>query len=221
MKNNKINMFLIITTMLSSIILLIGATFSYFTTRSMSKTNAVSMEAGKVKLGLGVSSISTGHKLIPTNDSDIMTAYNQNCIDDNGNGACLSYGLEIFNYNKSQDIIGTIDFEVTDIDNLSYMLLDENNNIYLDKVSVEDGINNNLPLGNPFSLQDGSELIPASKKFTLLIWLSNLDEDQSEFDAGGSFKASITYNSVYGGKLTASIDGYEDNSNNTSHLGGV
>lgn len=103
-KQNKVNIFLLITTIFSTLILLIGATFSYFSTRNMSKMNALAVEAGKVRLGLSVSELSTGHKLIPTNDSDIMTAYKQNCIDDYGNGACSLYEFEVYNFNKSQEL---------------------------------------------------------------------------------------------------------------------
>lgn len=221
MKQNKINMFLLVTSILSTFILLIGATFSYFNTRNMSKMNALSVEAGKVRLGLGVSPLYTGYKLIPTNDSDIMTAYNQKCLDDYGYGACLAYEFEVYNFNLKQDVIGKIDFNVEGIENLSYMVLDENDTIYLDKTSVGNGITKDLPLGEHFILEDATELNSKSKKFKLIIWLTNLEQDQNDTDAGGQFSATITFSSVYGGKLTATIDGYESSDNNTSHLGGV
>ena len=221
MKQNKINVFLLVTSILSTFILLIGATFSYFSTRNMSKMNALSVEAGKVRLGLGVSPLYTGYKLIPTNDSDIMTAYNQQCLDDYGYGACLAYEFEVYNFNLKQDVIGKIDFNVEGIENLSYMVLDENDTIYLDKTSVGNGITKDLPLGEHFILEDATELNSKSKKFKLIIWLTNLEQDQNDTDAGGQFSATITCNSVYVGKLTATIDGYESSDNNTSHLGGV
>ena len=221
MKQNKINVFLLVTSILSTFILLIGATFSYFSTRNMSKMNALSVEAGKVRLGLGVSPLYTGYKLIPTNDSDIMTAYNQKCLDDYGNGACLAYEFEVYNFNLKQDVIGKIDFNVEGIENLSYMVLDENDTIYLDKTSVGNGITKDLPLGEHFILEDATELNSKSKKFKLIIWLTNLEQDQNETDAGGQFSATITFSSVYGGKLTATIDGYESSDNNTSHQGDV
>lgn len=220
-KTNKINAFLLVTSVLSTAILLISATFSYFTTQSMSKMNAVAIEAGKIKLGLGVSSLYTGHKLIPMNDNDVMKAYNQECIDDLGNGACLAYSFEVFNYEKSVDVSGTIDFNVDGIEHLSYMILDENNNVYLDKTSVSNGVNEKLSLGDGFTLEDGTSLNGNSKKFYLLIWLTNLDEAQEAYDAGGSFSASITYNSIYGGRLSTNISGYESDNNNVAELGGA
>lgn len=220
-KQNKVNIFLLITTIFSTLILLIGATFSYFSTRNMSKMNALAVEAGKVRLGLSVSALSTGHKLIPTNDSDIMTAYKQNCIDDYGNGACSLYEFEVYNFNKSQDVIGKIDFNVSKIENLSYMILDENDNVYLSKISVPNGETKDLPLGEHFLLGEATELSSTSRKFKLIIWLTNLEEDQNDIDAGGSFSAVITFSSVTGGRLTATVEGYEDSGNNISRLGGV
>lgn len=220
MKENKINLFLLTTSVLSIIMLIIGGTYSYFNMRTMSKLNAVAVEAGKIKVGLGVSPIYTGYKLIPANDEDIMTAYNQNCLDDYDNGACLAYGLEIFNFsNNMQEVFGTINFNLQNIENLSYLILDENNNIYLDSSKVT--ANNELTLGPSFAI-DG---VPTggtsnSKKFTLIIWLSNLNEDQTPVDAGGTFSATVTYSSIYGGKLTATISGTEKESSTPSQIGG-
>ncbi|MBQ8193307.1 MAG: hypothetical protein IJZ46_04495 [Bacilli bacterium] len=220
MKENKINIFLLITSILSISILVIGGTFSYFSLRTMSKMNAIAVEAGKVKIGLGVSPVYTGHPLIPTNDSDIIKAYNQKCLDDYQNGACLAYGLEIFNFHKSESVIGKIDFTVEGIENLSYMVLDENNNVYLDKTSIK-GTTNGMSLGPSFILADASGTNPISKKFTLLIWLTNINKDQTDMDAGGKFSAVVTYESIYGGKLTATVEGYEKEGNDTAQIGDV
>ena len=51
--------------------------------------------------------------------------------------------------------------------------------------------------------------------------VNKLEEDQNDIDAGGSFSAVITFSSVTGGRLTATVEGYEDSGNNISHLGGV
>lgn len=52
--NNNVNKFLLGTTILSMVILLIGGTFSYFSLSQMSKMNAIAVEAGKVRLGLEI-----------------------------------------------------------------------------------------------------------------------------------------------------------------------
>ena len=91
--NKKTNIFLIVTSILSMIIISIGATLSYFTVSSMSKVDAISAEAGKLQLGLSVSPIYSGYPLIPLKDSLIDRAYQQRCKDDNNSGACLAYTL--------------------------------------------------------------------------------------------------------------------------------
>lgn len=217
MKENNINKFLLITSIVSTTILLIGATFSYFTISAKSKMNALSVEAGRIKLGLGVAQKFTDKKIIPTNDSDIMLAYNQECVDDFGFDACLAYDLEVSNFTDSQEVIGKINFSVENIENLSYMVLDENNNIYLDKTKVNSGTDQSL--GDSFSLANGSDVMPTSKKFVLIVWLSNIEEAQESYDAGGKFSASVTYTSIYGDMLTGTINGMQLDTAETAKLG--
>lgn len=206
MNGNKINKLLLVTSILSIIILSIGITFSYFSYKKITSSDAISLEAGKINLSLTISPIYTGHKLFPLNDSDILIAYNNKCMGDNGFGACLAYNIEISNYSTMQELIGTIDFTVNNIKNLSYIVLDENNNIYLDKVSIKDG-NDKLPLGSKFTLDNASNLLPTKRNFILVIWLTNLDESQDEYDAYGTFNANITYSSIYGNNITGTIYG--------------
>lgn len=216
MNTNKVNIFLLITSVLSTLILVVGATFSYFTATSMSDVDALAVSAGKISLGLGISAENTGHLLIPLNDKDIDVAYAQKCVDDLGMGACLSYTLELFNYTNAVEVEGKIDFTITDIENLSYMVLDEDGNRYLDVTHVDSSASTGLTLGNAFTIESGSESIASSKKFTLLIWLSNLEGDQTEDDAAGNFEAVVSYNSAYNGRLTATVKGMESEVQQTS-----
>lgn len=222
MESYRANKFLFVTSVLSILILAIGGTFSFFSVSNKSKYDAIKVSADKIELALSVSPIYTEHKLIPTNDKDVldMTAYKNECIDDKGYGACLAYEIEVSNFYKEQDLIGTIDFEVEDIENLSYIILDENEKVYLEKKSVTNGKTESMPLGENFVLGDATETNPTTKKFILIIWLTNIeDQDQNDADAGGKFSASVTFESViYGGKLTGTINGYEDEKN--SNVGG-
>lgn len=216
MESFRANKFLFVISVLSIMVLTLGTTFSFFTVSNKSKYDAVKVEADKISLALSVNKLYTGHELIPTNDSDIMTAYNNKCVDKYGYGACLAYTVEVSNFSSKQDLIGTIDFEVAGIENLSYMLLDEEKNIYLNKQKINNGISENLSLGEHFILQDSTENNPSVKTFTLLIWLTNLDKDQKDTDAGGSFTASISYESIiFGSKLTGTISDYIVNEDNT------
>ena len=218
MKDNKSKVFLSVTSILSMIILLIGGTFSYFSVSNKSDDNALAVEAAKVGLLLKISQEYVGHKLIPTNDKDIMLAYENKCVDIYGLGACLAYELEVINSGREQDLIGTIDFAVTGIQNLSYMLLDEEGNVYLDKTSIKGDNTINMPLGEHFILESATEENPTSKKFVLIIWLTNLNEPQEDYDADGTFNASISYQSVYGSKLTGTINGLGEENGDVSEL---
>ena len=209
MESFRANKFLFVTSVLSILILTLGATFSFFTVSNKSEYDAVKVEANKIELALSVDKLYTGHELIPTNDEDIMKAYQNKCLDLHNYGACLAYTIEVSNFNLKQDLIGSIDFDVQGIENLSYMLLDENENVYLSKQNIENGASENLSLGDHFTLGDATKNNPSTKKFTLLIWLTNLDENQNEQDAGGSFTTSISYESVtFGSKLTGSLTDY-------------
>lgn len=206
MESYKSNKFLFVTSVLSILILTLGTTFSFFTVSNKSEYDAVKVEANKIQLALSIDKLYTGHKLIPTNDEDIIKAYQNKCIDIYGYGACLAYTIEMSNFNSEQNLIGKIDFNVTGIDNLSYMLLDEEENIYLSKQQIENGISEKLSLGDNFILEDATENNPSTRKFILLIWLTNLDKNQNETDASGSFTASISYESViFGNKLTGTV----------------
>lgn len=220
MKDNKNKIYLSITSILSMLILLIGTTFSYFSINAKSDDDALAVGATTVDLRLDIIPKYVGHKLIPTNDEDIMIAYESKCIDIYGFGACLAYEIEVSNGSDKQDLIGLIDFEVTKIENLSYMVLDEDNNIYLDKTSIKGENTIGMPLGEHFVLDKATVDNPTSKKFVLIIWLTNLEGPQDDFDAGGTFNAYITYQSVLGNKLTGSINGYGEQNGEVSKLEG-
>ncbi|UKI27663.1 MAG: hypothetical protein L6V91_03510 [Bacilli bacterium] len=78
---------------------------------------------------------------------------------------------------------------------------------------------NGLSLGNAFKLAEARDGISTSKKLVLLIWLSETGEIQDETDAGKKFSADVTFRTSAGGRLTASVDGMRDNSNNVSTIG--
>ena len=206
---NKINIFLLITSILSTLILIIGTTFSYFSITNMSDVDALAVEAGKISLGLGVAEEHAGHLLIPLDDKNISVAYKQNCLDDLGRGACVAYKLRLFNYSKEHEVEGKIDFTISDIENLSYMVLDSEGNTYQDITHIDSNNSKGLSLGKAFTIDGGTESNASVKYFTLLIWLTNYERDQNEEDAAGNFEAVVTYNSSYSGRLTATVKGME------------
>ena len=215
MSNNKSKVFLIVTSILSTIILLIGTTFSLFTYISRSDKDALVVSAAQIRINLGVSNLYAGHYIIPLKDELIDLAYERRCIDDTGRGACLAYTVEVFNSSVQQTLIGSLDFQITNIENLSYMILDEDGNRYVDITHIDSNNSKNLSLGEEFTLDDG-RLEMSSKKFTLLVWLTDNDKLQDESDAGGFFTAAVTFRTADGAKITGRVQGIESSSQETS-----
>ena len=206
MKENNAKKFLLVTSTLSILVLLIGTTFSFFTYDTKSKNNALKVSAAQIRINLGMSKLYTGHVLIPLDDSLIDRAYQNRCVDDIGWGACLAYSLELFNYSKEVEIESIIDFNIKGVKNLSYMVLDEDGNRYLDITHIDSENSTGLTLGEPFTISDGT-VEQQSKKFLVLIWLSDTGVIQDKDDAGGSFDAKVTFKTTTGGQLTGYIDG--------------
>ena len=204
--------FLLSIYIFSFIIMSFGIAFSYFTARARSENNAISTKSGKLSLSLEVASKFQSGKLIPMNDTDVMKAYHNECLDSNGSTACTAYDIIVTNETVEQLVDGTVDFTINHIENLSYLVLDEKENIYQNITKINKSTKN-LPLGSSFKLDSALESgIPTKRKFTLIIWLSNYDYDQVE-DKGGNFNASITYNSIYGQQLSSTVSGFEKEGN--------
>lgn len=193
----KRDRFLIIISILMIIVTLIGTTFSFFATSTRSNEN---IEIGSATFGgsVEVSPLYTGKPIVPMDDSDVMTGYANECIDKNDFGACYAYTIHVVNTGDEFDYKGTIEFDVNDIENLKYLVLDEEGEEYVEGTSVESGTPQSL--GDSFTLGHDS-----SRDFILVIWLSNLEDNQNDYDGGGHFDASVTYTSTYGSRITASI----------------
>lgn len=193
----KRNRFVIIISVLMIIVTLIGTTFSFFIASIRGNEN---ISFGSTTFGgiVEVSSLYSNKLIVPMNDADVMTGYANECIDQYGFGACYAYTIHVENTGDAFDYVGNIEFNVTDIENLKYLLLDEEENEYVEGTSVVSGTQQTL--GDSFTLDSGD-----SRDFILIIWLSNLEGNQNDYDAGGRFDASVTYTSTYGNKITASV----------------
>ena len=156
-----------------------GVAFSYFSARARSEEEAMDAKSGHLSLGLEIKAKYAGYDLIPLDDTDIMLAYSKECKDNKNNGVCLVYDIFVTNSSVRQDITGNIDFELDHIENLSYLVLDENGNVYQDVKKVT-GTSSGMPLGNSFVLDTASEEEKKKKKFTLLLWISNMNYEQKE-----------------------------------------
>lgn len=194
MEKNKM---LMISSVLLLIVMLLGATFSYFAAIARGDQN-IDAVAANFGASVTITGLYGDKLLIPMNDSDVMTGYNNQCIDQYGFGACYAYNIHVENTGDKFSYAGTINFDVNDIENLKYLVLGEENNKYVDDTAIISG--EDQTLGNAFELDTGE-----SRDFVLVIWLSNLPEPQDDEDAGGNFSALVTYESTYGSKITGSF----------------
>ena len=199
MKNEK---FLTIISVLSLVIILIGTTFSYFTVNRRSEYEVVDATADIVSSSLLVAPLYIGNDLIPLNDSDVMTAYQNQRIDRYDYGACVAYTITLENNSPYHEWTyeGIIQFNTEHITNLNYMVLDENDDIYQDITEIS--VNTDQSLGPDITLSSNT-----SKVLTLIIWVPNYDRHQNSEDASGYFNASVSFIALGGDTITGSISG--------------
>ena len=184
---------------LSLLFTFVGATFSFFTATNGSGEDAVESKSTVVEVNLVTSPIYTVDSLIPLDDEDLEKAYENECIDKLGYGACYVYDVTLENINVPMTYEGTINFSLNNISNLKYVILDEDEVEYSNRTLIQDGVNHSM--GNSFSLSEND-----SKNFKLLIWLSNTkNTDQTANDSNGNFSAIITFRSTAGSKIVGSI----------------
>lgn len=200
MKERKEILYLIIS-ILTLVIMGLGATFAFFTmnVNEKNKENILATSA-KVKVNLKVLTLYTGYNILPTNDEDIEKAFKNECIDSIGNGACLAYTIEIDNDGNSQSGYLSFKFNSETLENLKFILLDNDNNYNI--------------IQNPTYAVDGevkvNEIINMNtndvKKYTLVVWLSNIKENEQNKEQGGNFTAMVSYSSSSGSRITGSMN---------------
>ncbi len=197
----KANKFLSVISTLSFIFVILGGTFSFFTIYRQSVDGAVAANATSFGTSITVSGLYIDNKLVPMNDGDIFTAYSDQykCVDIHGYGACDAYTIDVENIGEELDYEGTINFNINGITNLNYMIVDEDDNIVVNMQRIVSG--EDMTLGNSFTLPKGE-----TKRFILLIWLSNYNRDQNIED-NGTYSATISYVSTNGNMITGSISG--------------
>ena len=200
MDNKKI---IIVVVIFSLVLLSVVGTYAFFSTEAGSTNGALSASTAKFTISLDVRGVYTNIDLIPMDDNLVLTGYDNNCVDDNSYNVCQVYSITLKNNSgtgQDERLLGTINFNLNQIKNLSYVLIDENKNFYTEPTEVYGA--DKLSLGNYVNLRDGD-----SKIFYLIIWLSDNDDNQTNDDAGGRFDASVTYTGITGDNLSSMITG--------------
>ena len=193
----------------------IGATYAYFTGSTQSTSNSVRTGSTIFSISLDITAKYSDFSIIPMNDEDVYKALKNECKDKYDRGACSAYILRVYGYDESLEYIsGKMDITTNNMENLSYMVLeetdeyDENSCVRIDEeiycTSVNTtpmGLGTNLPLGSSYNVEGLSE-----KKLLLVIWLTNLNENQNLTDIG-NYNATVTVSAGDGGEIKGTIAG--------------
>ncbi len=195
------------------IVATVGATYAYWVASANSSGNSVQTGSTIYNISMSILPLYSDFSFIPMNDQDALKALRNECRDKYQRGACSAYKIRVYGYDQDLDYIsGMMDVTTDNILNLSYMMFqvlpeyDENRCVKIgeknyciatEAASVGDGLN--LSLGDSYSVAGTTE-----KEFILLMWLTNLDESQNDYDIG-NFQAMITMQAGNGGEIKGSI----------------
>lgn len=206
--------FLIIVSVLTLIVAIVGATFAYFTAQ-LSNDTPVEVQSYKFSAGMSVeqarptsAKTEEGYKaMIPLDDDNIIKAVDEdlnNCVDKNGYLVCKAYKITISNTGSAMALTGKLTSQSNGFTNLKYQILDEN----LQAISGSNAATINGTTDSDFVFEDGSnsfnvaagtEELATSKVYYLVLWLSNTAGAAQDEEQEQSFKGSIVFNSTAGG----------------------
>lgn len=191
----------------------IGSTYAYFTATTGSANEEISASSTTYSISMDILPLYSGFSFIPMDDNDALKALENKCRDKFDRGACSAYNIRVFAYNSSLNYVsGSMDVNLDNIENLSYMMLEESDEYVDGSCShIEDKVyciakeatrvltGNGLSLGDMYDVSNTTE-----KNLLLLIWLTNLEQSQNDNDIG-NFDAVITFSMGNGGEIKGSI----------------
>ena len=191
----------------------IGSTYAYLTATINSVNNTVNTSSTTYSISMDITPIYSGFSYIPMNDEYALKALRNECKDKYDRGVCSAYNIRVYDYSENLDYIsGIMDIVTNNMSNLSYMMYRLSNTYDEDKcvdidgeyycISYEAtsmGEGTNLSLGDSYDVSGMSET-----KFILMIWLTNLNENQNDSDIG-NYNATVTMQAGNGGEIKGSI----------------
>lgn len=229
MKKIKV-MYLVLASFVLAIVTM-GSTYAYLTATTNSASDDVKAGATSYNISMDINPIYSGFSFIPMNDTDVMKALKNGCKDKYDRGACSAYNIRVFDYSNDLNYIsGKMSLETSNMSNISYMVLEESNetdettcieieekNYCISEPITAMGEGENLSLGDSYNVLGTSE-----KNLLLVLWLSNLNENQNIIDIG-NYNATVTIFAGSGGEITGTIanavkinpDNNEPDDNNT------
>ena len=209
-KHRIIYLIIIIIVLVSSII---GSTFAYLTSKTESASNSISTSSSTYSLSMDILPIYNAFRIIPMDDNDVIKALKNNCKDKYNRGACSAYQINVNNNDINlKSITGKMDVTLSNITNISYMFFEEKEEITNENecVTINEKIycmtkeatpvleGKDLPFGS-YDILNTTE-----KNFLLVLWLTNLEESQNDYDLG-DYNATVTFIMGDGGSITGNI----------------
>ncbi len=206
----------------------IGSTFAYFAAIAKSSDNSIQTSSQSYGLSMDILPLYSGFKLIPMNDTDALTALKNECKDDYDRGACSAYKINLSDYdNELNPLTGSMNINLQNIINLSYMFLEEKNEVINDNTCLT--IDNQIyciskaatPVADGENLDLGTYDITntTERKFLLVVWLTNLEESQNSYDKG-EYNGEVTFTMGNGGKISGTISASIGRENELQSQGG-
>ena len=177
----------------------IGSTYAYLSA-TVSGTNDVRTSSSSYSVSMRITPIYDGFSMIPMDDFDVLKAVSNGCKDKYNRGACNLYNVNVYGYDSNLDAVsGSLRVSVDNINNLSFMALEESNSYQEGSCAIIDSknycISNDVTHILPdtdMSFGDSYNVFGMdSKNILLVFWLTNLNMSQNLTDIG-SFNASVT-----------------------------
>lgn len=213
---NRIKIYYIIFAIGIFALTTVGATYAYWTSSASSTNNSITTNSTGYSINMTIKPLYHGFSFIPMNDDDVVKAITKECKDKYDRGACSAYLIDVFGYSEGLDIIsGTIN-GITNIENLSYVIMSPKLENEDEKKCTSIEIDNETKeycIYTPYYKFDGTEQImiesynvsnASSVQFILIVWLHNEDRSQNN-ESIGSFTASVTIAAGAGGRIQGVI----------------
>ncbi len=211
-----------------------GSTFAYFalqvTSDSGNQITGQTASGGSSALSLTVSPSTLGGtssgqtqsgKYVPQLASALNTAIssNYNCVDGNGNTACRVYTITIQNTGTAQVVVNaTINFSAYANGNIRWKRIQSASSVgtVAGGAGAAAGI---LAVNQDIDLTTGAQCTAqvttdctditlaanGSETYYIVVWLDEINSDQTTQDANQTFTADVTVSARGGGKLTSTI----------------
>lgn len=221
------------------IMVVVGATYAFFEAMVSSDPNSVGLETLEVSLLLEDDNSYVKSNIVPASSEIVDWAFfrdsENKCIDTDGREVCSVYSFTVINPSFQSPIPITMTLnplpENSEFHNLYfkiYRVVKDSNDIkqYAEAMPATKIVYQDY---SPISLSQLDTFIPASTSTTrgevnyeIVMWLHDIDDDQTELDSGKAFKATLNvvsgYDGVKGIQASFLFDGDENANASTETL---